>query len=127
MGLVLDAANMLPAGAARLIARAVEHQRFVNLVVTNVPGPPCPLYAGGACMLKAFPVVPLDAKMTVGIAVLSYDGALAITLTADDVVCPDVDVFAAGIERSLAQLGVVAAEPQRSTAGPTPLAARTPS
>ena len=143
MGLVLDAANVLPAGAARLIARAVEHQRFVNLVVTNVPGPPVPLYAGGARMLEAFPVVPLDANLTVGVAVLSYDGALTITLTADDLVCPDVDVFAAGIERSLAQLGVAAAEPRRAAArvarsccsapdrsgpgaGPTPLAARTP-
>jgi len=126
MGLALDAANVLPAGAARLIARAVEHQRLVNLVVTNVPGPPVPLYAGGARMLEAFPVVPLDADMTVGVAVLSYDGALAITLTADDVMCPDVDVFAAGIERSLAQLGVAAAEPRPSTTGATPLAARTP-
>jgi diacylglycerol O-acyltransferase / wax synthase len=126
MGLVLDAANVLPAGAARLIARAVEHQRLVNLVVTNVPGPPVPLYAGGARMLEAFPVVPLDANMTVGVAVLSYDGALAISLTADDLACPDVDVFAAGIERSLAQLGVAAAGPRQSTPGSMPLAAPTP-
>jgi WS/DGAT/MGAT family acyltransferase len=126
MGLVLDAVNVLPAVAARLIARAVEHQRFVNLVVTNVPGPPCPLYAGGARMLEAFPVVPLDANMTVGVAVLSYDGALMISLTADDLLCSDVDVFAAGIEQSLAQLGVAAAEPRQSTVGPTPLTARTP-
>jgi hypothetical protein len=126
MGLVLDAVNVLPAGAARLIARAVEHQRFVNLVVTNVPGPPCPLYAGGARMLEAFPVVPLDANMTVGVAVLSYDGALTISLTADDLLCSDVDVFAAGIEQSLAQLGVAPAEPRQSTTGQTPLVARTP-
>ena len=94
-------------------------------MVTNVPGPPVPLYAGGARMLEAFPVVPLDADMTVGVAVLSYDGALAISLTADDLACPDVDVFAAGIERSLAQLGVAAAEPRQSTPGSMPLAAPT--
>jgi hypothetical protein len=39
------------------------------------------------------------------VAVLSYDSSLAITLTADDRACPDVDVLAEGIERSLAQLG----------------------
>lgn len=105
-GLVLDAANVLPVGAARLLARAVGHQRLVNLVVTNVPGPPVPLYAAGARMLEAFPVVPLGANLSVGAAVLSYDGVLTITLTADDRVCRDVDVFAAGIERSLAELGV---------------------
>jgi len=38
--------------------------------------------------------------------VLSYDGSLAIALTADDRACPDVDVFAEGIVASLAQLGV---------------------
>ena len=102
MGSMLDGANVLPAGAARLLTRAVEHQPFVNLVVTNVPGPPVPLYAAGARMLEAFPVVPLGANLTVGVAVLSYDGGLTITLTADGDACPDVDVLVAGIERSLA-------------------------
>jgi WS/DGAT/MGAT family acyltransferase len=104
-GLLLDAADVLPAGASRLMSRAVEHQRIVNLVVTNVPGPPMPLYAAGARMLDAYPVVPLGANLAVGVAVLSYAGTLAMTLTADSVACPDVDTFAAGIEKALAQLG----------------------
>lgn len=126
MGLILAAANVLPAGAARLVARAVEHQRLVNLVVTNLPGPPVPLFAAGARMLEAFPVVPLGANLTVGVAVLSYDGALTITLTADDLACPDVDVFADGIEQSLAQLGATAPEPRRAVAGRTPVPGRAP-
>jgi hypothetical protein len=109
-GLLLDAADALPAGAARMLARALDHQRLVNLVVTNVPGPPLPLYLAGSRMIEAFPVVPLTANLPVGVAVLSYDGALTITLTADDGACPDVDVFAAGIERSLGQLGVMAGQ-----------------
>jgi diacylglycerol O-acyltransferase / wax synthase len=106
MGVVLAAADALPPIAARWLTGTFSHQPFVNLVVTNVPGPPFPLYLAGARMLEAYPVVPLAANLTVGVAVLSYDGSLAITLTADDRACPDVDVFAEGIERSLAQLGV---------------------
>jgi hypothetical protein len=49
---------------------------------------------------------------------LSYDGALTITLTADDQACPDVDRFAVGIERSLAQLGVRAAGPGQRRRAP---------
>jgi WS/DGAT/MGAT family acyltransferase len=109
--LVLDAANVLPAVASRLLAKAVERQHVVNLVVTNVPGPPVPLYAAGARMLDAFPVVPLGANLAVGVAVLSYAGTLSVTLTADSVACPDVDAFAAGIEQSLAGYGVDSSEP----------------
>jgi WS/DGAT/MGAT family acyltransferase len=105
-GLLLDAANALPAGAGGLLTRALGRQRLVNLVVTNVPGSPVPLYLAGARLLDAYPVVPLAANLSVGVAVMSYDGQLTLTLTADERACPDVDVFAAGIERSLAQLGV---------------------
>jgi hypothetical protein len=80
----------------------------VNLVVTNVPGPKFPLYALGARMLEAFPVVPIAANLTVNVAVLSYDGTLTITLNADRETCPDVDVLSEGIERSLDQLGIQA-------------------
>ena len=118
LGVVLAAADALPPFAARWLTGTFNHQPFVNLVVTNVPGPPCPLYLAGARMLEAYPVVPLAANLTVGVAVLSYDGSLAIALTADDRACPDVDVFAEGIVASLAQLGV----PDVGTLASAPLA-----
>jgi diacylglycerol O-acyltransferase len=110
-GMVLSATDLVPPGAAWLLTHGVDHQRVANLVVTNVPGPPAPLYAAGARMLEAFPVVPLGANLSVGVAVLSYAGALTISVTADERSCPDVDVFAAGIAGSLAQLGVAASGP----------------
>jgi WS/DGAT/MGAT family acyltransferase len=110
-GTVLSAADLVPPSAAWLLAHAVDRQRFVNLVVTNVPGPPEPLYAAGARMLEAFPVVPLGANLSVGVAVLSYAGALTISVTADERSCPDVDTFAAGIVGSLAGMGVAASGP----------------
>ena len=102
---LLRVADLLPPSIAKTIGRGVHHQPFVNTVVTNVPGPPFPLYAMGARMLEAFPIVPLGGNMDLEVAVLSYDGALTLGITADCATCPDVEVFADGLERSLCDLG----------------------
>ncbi|MCC6897609.1 MAG: wax ester/triacylglycerol synthase family O-acyltransferase [Polyangiaceae bacterium] len=94
-----------------LVGRAVALQRMVNLVVTNVPGPQFPLYLRGARMLEAFPYVPVFAQNPLGVAVLSYDGALGFGLTGDWDAVPDLDLFAAAIRDALAELDEPAAEP----------------
>ncbi|HVC71491.1 MAG TPA: wax ester/triacylglycerol synthase family O-acyltransferase [Acidimicrobiales bacterium] len=88
------------AGAARL----VHHQPFVNLVITNVPGPSVPLYCMGARMLEAFPIVPLAGNLSVGVAAFTYDGQLSVGLLADGDRCPDVGVLADGIRASFVEL-----------------------
>ena len=65
-----------------------------NLVVTNVPGPQFPLYAGGARMLGAYPVVPLSKGQAVSIGLTSYDGGVFFGLNADRDAMPDLDVLA---------------------------------
>jgi WS/DGAT/MGAT family acyltransferase len=105
VGAFLQAADLLPAPVARVVVEGVRHQPFVNLVVTNVPGPPCPLYLMGAEMLDACPVLPLAANLTVGVAILSYNGTLNIGVTADAAACPDLDVLAQGIADGFAALG----------------------
>jgi WS/DGAT/MGAT family acyltransferase len=107
VGAFLHAADMLPAPVARLLVQGVEHQPFVNLVVTNVPGPPCPLYLMGAELLDVCPVLPLAANLSVGVAILSYNGTLNIGITADASACPDIEVLARGIAAGFA--GLVAA------------------
>ncbi len=102
---LLRLAAPLPQAAIKLVATAVHHQPVVNLVVTNVPGPPVPLYALGARLVEAFPVVPLAGNLSVGVAALSYDDVLDVGILADRDHCPDVAVLASGIEdefRSLA-------------------------
>ena len=79
-------------------------KRWFNLVVTNVPGPQQPLYAGGARMLSAFPVVPLAKGQAVSIGLTSYDGGVYYGLNADRDAMPDVGVLAQCIEDSLAEL-----------------------
>jgi WS/DGAT/MGAT family acyltransferase len=98
------AIDLLPPQVARVLAGGLDRQPLVNLVVTNIPGPSFPLYALGGRMLEAFPVVPLGAHMTLEVAVLSYDGALNLCVTADRTACPDARLFAAGIEHGFAAL-----------------------
>lgn len=87
-----------------LASRAVHNQPFFNLVITNIPGPQQPLYTLGARMLEAFPIVPLAHNLTIGIAILSYDGNLDIGVFADRDAAPDVEVLTAGIEDGFAEL-----------------------
>jgi WS/DGAT/MGAT family acyltransferase len=98
---LLDAADVLPAPAIGAATRLLDHQRLINLVVTNVPGPDGPLYVLGARLLEAVPMVPLAGNLTLGVAVLSYCGQVTLGITADTATCPDVDVFTRGVERSL--------------------------
>jgi hypothetical protein len=87
-----------------LAARAAHHQRFFNVVSTIVPGPQVPLYCMGARMVEAYPMVPLSRNLGIGIASLSYCGALHLGLLGDRDTIPDLDVLASGIEDAFAEL-----------------------
>jgi diacylglycerol O-acyltransferase / wax synthase len=79
-------------------------RRVFNLVVTNVPGPQVPLYAGGARLLAAYPVVPLAQGQAVSIGVTSYDGGLYYGINADRDGMPDVAVLAQCLVDALDEL-----------------------
>ncbi|MDQ1479296.1 MAG: diacylglycerol O-acyltransferase / wax synthase, partial [Actinomycetota bacterium] len=93
-----------------LAARAVHRQPFVNLIVTNVPGPQQPLYMMGARLLEAFPIVPLTQNLTMVVGILSYDGTLHFGLWADRDAAGDLEVLAGGIEDAFAEMLKVATE-----------------
>jgi diacylglycerol O-acyltransferase / wax synthase len=84
--------------------RHFPRQRSVNLVVTNVAGPPVPLYLAGARLLELFPMMPVMGNLTLVVAVLSYAGQLNFTAAADRDSCPDVEVFAEGVRSGLDDL-----------------------
>ncbi|MGY5882767.1 WS/DGAT/MGAT family O-acyltransferase [Modestobacter lacusdianchii] len=79
-------------------------RRLFNLVVTNVPGPQVPLYAGGARMVEVFPVVPLVRGQGLSIGLTSYDGTVYFGLNADRDSVSDVDALADLIEQEVAYL-----------------------
>jgi hypothetical protein len=76
----------------------------VNLVVTNVAGPPVPLYLAGARLLELFPMLPVMGNLTLVVAVLSYAGQLNLTAVADRDSCPDLEVFTRGVRTALDDL-----------------------
>jgi diacylglycerol O-acyltransferase / wax synthase len=92
------------AAVQRAWYRALARQRTVNLSVTNVPGPPAPLYLAGTRLLELSPVVSLMGNLTLAVAVLSYAGQLTLTAVADRDTCPDVEVFARGVREALDDL-----------------------
>jgi diacylglycerol O-acyltransferase / wax synthase len=88
--------------AARLGARMTR--RLFNVVVSNVPGPQQPMYAGGAQLLECYPVVPLGQDQALTIGLTSYNGGVFYGLNVDRDAMPDVDVLAQCIQESLAEL-----------------------
>lgn len=89
----------------RWMVRAMVRQRLVQLFVSNLPGPPMPLYLAGARVLELFQVGVIQGNVTLGVGVLSYAGQLNFDLVSDIDAVPDAAVFAAGLADTLQQLG----------------------
>jgi WS/DGAT/MGAT family acyltransferase len=97
---VLEWTGTLLGLAMRMAARA----SLFNLVVTNVPGPPTPLYLLGARMLGAYPLVPLFSGQALGIALFSNAGKLFWGFNGDWDALPDFHDLVAAVEASFAEL-----------------------
>jgi diacylglycerol O-acyltransferase len=91
-----------------LALRVLNGKQPYNLIVTNVPGPPMPLYLLDARMETIYPHVPLFEGQGLGIALLSYAGRLAWGLTGDWDLMPKLDELRDALARSLAELGKLA-------------------
>jgi diacylglycerol O-acyltransferase / wax synthase len=94
---ILDIADFVTPLAGPL-TRYVSRSIPMNLVVTNIPGPPVPLYLCGARFLRVFPYVEVIDNEGLTIAVVSYDDHLHFGITADRDVMADLADVAASIE-----------------------------
>lgn len=102
--LLTQLADFAPPTIAGQAARLQSHQRFFNLVVTNIPGPQFPLFLLGRRMERVFPMVPLAKRQAVCVGVLSYDGQVNFGLVGDYDAMADLDDFAEDLEVSIAEL-----------------------
>ncbi len=97
---IADAITPLAGPLTRFVSRSIP----MNLVITNIPGPPVPLYLCGARFLRVFPYVEVIDNEGLTIAVVSYDDHLHFGITADRDVMADVGEVAASIEHEFAVL-----------------------
>jgi len=79
-------------------------RRLYNVMITNVPGPQSPLYAGDAEMLSTYPVMPLAKGQALSIGITSYNGGVYYGLNADREAMPDVDDLGSSILESIGEL-----------------------
>ena len=105
-----------------------------STVVTNVPGPPVPIYSTGARLESMFGLLCLTDGMGLGHTVQSYCDEATVTFTACRELLPDPDFYAQCIEDSFEELRAAAkaagSAPAKTKAAPrtaTPRKARPPS
>lgn len=93
-----------------------------NMICTNVPGSPVPLYAVGRRLIACYPQVPTGYELGINCAVQSYDGKLFFGLIADAHVAPDVnrlrDFLYVAFRELCRSAGVKQAAPQARTRKP---------
>ena len=89
------------------------HRPFFNVIITNVPGPPIPLYMNGFQLHHHYGLGVTFEGIGLMIVVFSYAGNLSICATSCDSIMPDVDRFTAYIREGLEDLEEDLAEQQR--------------
>ena len=109
-------AEHLPPSVVSAVSKLGRVQRTVDLVVTNVPGPPFPLYLLGGEMLEIYPYVPLFGATSLGVAIASYNGKLAFGISGDRDAMADLPRLAGAIEGAFGALRGAPGEVIRATA-----------
>ena len=114
--------------AMRLYARmglADRHRPVFNLTISNVPGPPFPLYSAGAKLVANYPLGPIFDGAALNITVMSLEDSLDFgILTCPDVV-DDVWIISDGLAAALDEL-LAAADAKEAAPTPKPAARKAP-
>jgi WS/DGAT/MGAT family acyltransferase len=93
--------------ASRLYSRlnlADRHRPLHNLVISNVPGPPIPLYCSGARVVATYPMGPILEGAGLNLTVLSNMGNVDFGAIACREMVPDLDTMATGFADAVASL-----------------------
>jgi WS/DGAT/MGAT family acyltransferase len=111
--------TLFPSAFAGIAARvytqghlANRAPQVFNTVITNVPGPPVPIYNCGAKMLDMFGLVPSFDGMGLGHVVNSYNGSLTIGFNSCPEMMPDPGFYSACIRDSFSGLWAACGLPQ---------------
>lgn len=95
------ALNTLP---ATVVVPAFEYvMRGIDVVVSNVPGSPIPLYVAGAASLGNFGFAP-RAGAAVNITVISHQDELDVAINSDPAAIPDPELFTSCLQEGFADV-----------------------
>lgn len=108
--LIEELSDLTATSLVRELFRIAGRQRAYNVVITNVPGPPFPLYLLGARIRELYPLVPLFGRQALGIALFSYAGGLYWGLVGDWQCTPDLHELVSDLEAAFAELCAAPAE-----------------
>lgn len=88
------------------VVRTLEPK--ATIVLTNVPGPPIPLYLAGCQIREIMFWVPQAGRLGVGISILSYAGNVYLGIATDAGLVPDPELVLDGIYAELDRMKVLA-------------------
>lgn len=101
------------AQAMRFYSRAGlarRHPPIANVTLSNVPGPPIPLYLAGSQMVAMYPIGPVIHNQRVNITVVSYLDRMFLGVVADRDAVPDTDELVEHFQVALAEIVKVSEE-----------------
>jgi diacylglycerol O-acyltransferase len=120
--LLMRVLALMPSVAFRLIAQALTGR--INLICTNVPGPPATRYLAGAKIEAIYPFAPVTVGTPLSIALLSYGDSFGIGIDTDPAAVPDPQLLHRYLEAEIEALerrarvrppATATIRPQRST------------
>lgn len=99
---------------------ADRHPPAINFLVSNVPGPPIPLYFAGGRLVGLYPMGPIVDGMGLNVTVLSYENEIGFGFVACREMIPDLWDLAEGVPAALEELcDAMARPPAAAPAGTT--------
>ena len=111
------------AAAARVYTRTRlggQLRPFFNLTITNVPGPPFPLYVAGARISRIYGMAPIMDGLGLLLVIFSYDGQISIGINSCEDMVKDPGNLAAHFKQSLEELEQAVAHFEHKEADPVP-------